>query len=263
MVARTHAQRYANPKRFMSITISRLHIIINMTTTTIYFGEDETDMATYCLDALSLSGAFETSRLLTPNYTVLEIRSASPCHQKIIARIVGDAITCFYKFGVLKTLDSGSLTGSYAHYALIGALLSVDIDDERKSIANKVSKLSEIAPKSLLELRLRNLITSWEGLKTLTEVILKQSVGKDDFYELVSYFIAGDKTMPKVTVTEGESIGIEVDGVPRAIPSLTGNRDLDVLLSVVRERPAHIVIRKKEALSDELLAALRDLGEDQ
>ncbi len=233
-----------------------------MTTTILYLPKNEFRVADYCADSLSGSG-FDVVRHKSLKFDIVETTSSSPCLKKIVARTIGDAITLFYKFEVLKTLDTGALNGSLAHYALIGALLSVDTDDERKQIYNKIKRLNKIAPSSLYKFRLTPLRESWEGLKTLTEVLLKQGSTKDDLYELASYFISGGDIAPKATITSDNPPTVEIDGRKISVPALTGIADVDLLLTVVRERPKSIVISNKEALSPELLYALRGLGESE
>lgn len=233
-----------------------------MTTNVLYLPKDEFNLTDYCADSLAKLG-FDVVRHKSIGFDIVEVSSESPCARKIVARIVGDAITLFYKFEVLKNLDTGALNGSYAHYALVGALLSVDVEDERKQVYGKLKRLSKISPSALFKFRLNALSESWDGLKTLTEVLLKQGSTKDDLYELASYFMSGGDVAPKATITEEEPPAIEINGQKIVIPALTGNNDLDLLLSLMRERPKSIVIRNKEILSDELLYALRSLGESE
>lgn len=232
-----------------------------MTATVLYLRKDDFRVADYCEAVLSATGTADVLRRKSIGFDIVEVRSESAYITREAANAVSDAITTFYKFKVLKNLDTGVLKGSLAHYALVGALLSVDIDDERKQVCNTLRHLTCVAPESLLELRLPSLVESWKGLKTLTEILLKQSREKEDLYELISYFISEGTHSPKLVITEQDPPGIEVDGKSITIPSLTGERETDLLLSVVRARPGNIIIRKKEALSPGLLDAIRGLGE--
>ena len=189
------------------------------------------------------------------HYTrLLPSKEAEP---SFVVGTVAELIVTIYKFRALESLISEYQSQGFEIYALLGALLQVDCDEEIKRIEKLTGYPMEIAPRSLFEFRLKELKEDWEELKALAALLLKQCSSPEDVYRLIPYFINPE---------DGRSI--ELGKGPEAfrpervvIPRYTSDKDADAVIEVVRLRPARVVIKDPESMDERLLNALRALGE--
>lgn len=242
------------------IITSRLHIISCMAVTGIILpssGRAEKEF----VSRLALKEGFEVDEKFHKSFTMLRLSSCSAEHNRLTSFFVAETLTMFYKYRALESVIKGYESDSYDGAAYIGALLSVELEEERKRIYAATEGLDVISVESLIELRLPELKEGWAGLNELGRMLLLQCVGGDDVYSLVPYFITGEPLSPRLTVSGGKRLRLSGGGSEKIIPGLTGDEEKDVVIALMRERPTHIVIRNREEISDKLLRTLRALGE--
>lgn len=174
-----------------------------------------------------------------------------------VTEIVAETVVTLYKFRVLKSLISEYQSKNFEIYALIGALMSVESDDETKRVEKLLGYSEEIAPGSFVEFRAEELKDEWEELKTLASLLIKQCRSPEDIYRLIPYFLSPE-----------EGFGVEVRRGPAAfcpepviVPEYTGDKNVDAVIEIVRRRPRQVVIKEPELLDERLLNTLRALGE--
>ena len=200
--------------------------------------------------------AFETER---HRQYLRVVPEPSASHDDIV-RIAGETVSAFYKFGVLNELNKEYKSKDYELYALIGALMSVERDEERRRVKKAVKGEKEIALKSLVDYRLGALKEGWEGLKELALLLLKQCPSQEDVYALVPYFLNSESENGIEIVSDG-AIKISSAAGVHVVPRLTSDPNANAVIEVVRSCPTNIIVKEKEGLDEGLLNAFRALGE--
>lgn len=176
-------------------------------------------------------------------------------------KIICEAIYSFFKFRILYYRFKDSNLSNYDKFALLGALLSVDKNNDKKIIYSSIVKLKVIALTSLMEFRNSRLLSNWKELGELAYKLTNEIDNKIELYELISYFISGVENQSRVTITDTLPLNIVVDGKIYPPLEYTNDSDINLLLSVISEGPSHVVIKNQDVLSKELLDTFRALGQ--
>ena len=176
-------------------------------------------------------------------------------------KIICEAIYSFYKFRILYYRFKDSNLSNYDKFALLGALLSVDKNNDKKIIYSSIVKLKVIALTSLMEFRNSRLLSNWKELGELAYKLTNEIDNRIELYELISYFISGVENQSRVTITDTLPLNIVVDGKIYPPLEYTNDSDINLLLSVISEGPSHVVIKNQDVLSKELLDTFRALGQ--
>ncbi len=178
----------------------------------------------------------------------------------LIYECISDTIISIFKFGILFNLLLDLNIPMLDKHSLIGALISIDYEKEKLDIRQAIADLKIIAIDSLLQFRLPGLITSWESLARLVKNLISSISTRNELYELISYFINSNGYSPRITITSTDPIKIAIDGNLYSPIQFTNNTEYNILLSVIRLHPSHIVIKNPSLLSIELLATFKTLG---
>ena len=226
----------------------------DLPTPNILLSNRETSQLKFIQSALLSKGAeFNSEKHL--NFT--RITFDSSVDGRVPVEVVAESIVTINKFQVLKSLISEYQSKNFEIYALIGALMSVESDDETKRVEKLLGYSEEIAPGSFVEFRAEELKDDWEELKTLASLLIKQCRSPEDIYRLIPYFLSPE-----------EGFGVEVRRGPAAfcpepviVPEYTGDKNVDAVIEIVRRRPRQVVIKEPELLDERLLNTLRALGE--
>ncbi|MBQ4072392.1 MAG: hypothetical protein IJD50_01540 [Clostridia bacterium] len=176
-------------------------------------------------------------------------------------KIICEAIYSFFKFRILYYRFKDSNLSNYDKFALLGALLSVDKNNDKKIIYSSIVKLKVIALTSLMEFRNPRLLSNWKELGELAYKLTNEIDNRIELYELISYFISGVENQSRVTITDTLPLNIVVDGKIYPPLEYTNDSDINLLLSVISEGPSHVVIKNQDVLSKELLDTFRALGQ--
>lgn len=226
----------------------------DLPTPNILLSNRETSQLKFIQSALLSKGAeFNLEKHL--NFT--RITFDSSVDGRVPVEVVAESIVTINKFQVLKSLISEYQSKNFEIYALIGALMSVEADNEIKRIEKLIGMPEEIAPESFVAFRAEDLKDDWEELKVLASVLIKQCRNPEDIYRLIPYFLSPE-----------DGLGVEVRKGPVAycpekivIPEYTGDKNVDAVIEIVRRRPRQVVIKEPELLDERLLNTLRALGE--
>lgn len=176
-------------------------------------------------------------------------------------KIICEAIYSFFKFRILYYHFKDSNLSNYDKFALLGALLSVDKNNDKKIIYSSIVKLKVIALTSLMEFRNSRLLSNWKELGELAYKLTNEIDNRIELYELISYFISGVENQSRVTITDTLPLNIVIDGKIYPPLEYTNDSDINLLLSVISEGPSHVVIKNQDVLSKELLDTFRALGQ--
>lgn len=174
---------------------------------------------------------------------------------------LSNSICAFVKFRILNTLLKDIKLDIYDKYALLGALLSIDKENDAKTIIKTIFNLKIICIESLLDLRLSHLQANWEQLGELAKSLLMNITTKAELYELITYFISNFDKCTRLVITDGTPPKMVVDGTTILPFFFTTSNDYNLLVSVMRESPTNIVIKNQELLSPKLLETFRALGQ--
>ena len=202
-------------------------------TPSLLIGNGEEGELKYISESLSARGV----EFLTEKHRqFVRIVPIKPVSGEAVFDVIGETVCSFYKFRELEPLSKDYQNTDYEIYALIGALMSVEKEEELRRVRKAVRGEREIALKTLVDFRLEALKEGWSGFLTVDE---------DNGIEVFS------AELIKSMSSENEHV----------VPRLTENADVNAVVEVVRSRPTHVVVKEKERLSEKLLNTLRSLGE--
>ena len=192
-------------------------------------------------------------------YDKIYLEYPDKSHSFILEKL-SDAICAYMKFRCLNWLLKDIKLDVYDKYALLGALLSVDKDNDIKYIFQSIFKLKIICIESLFELRLCPLVDSWERLGLLAKSLVGSIHTKSELYELIAYFMSNYDRCVRLVITDSEPAKIIINGEDIPPYSFTESSDYNLLISVMRESPTNIVIKNQDVLSPKLIETFRALG---
>ncbi len=215
---------------------------------------------TYMVKILRTKFGIEANEKEHKNYVSLSFEVDCE-NEDELKKFIAKAIVIFNKFRLLNIMLKDTKISKYDKYALIGALLGIEKQREDKITFYSLKNLQSISTKCLIDFKLKRLTHDWLSLVELTNTLTTNITSEKDVYELISYFISGMETGPKVIITDTSPPRLAINGeVLDPIP-LTPDEDVNLILSVVSEHPSHIVIKNQELLSPRLLNTLRSLGQ--
>ena len=220
----------------------------------------EKSIKNYILERLSIYPNITIKNSETPSIFCVEITSEMACVRKIIVSIIASSITLFYKYRVLKNSIMVTETVGIEFYALIGALLGVELDDEMRGIEKSLINFTTFDIEGIWNFRINEMIDSWKALASLARKLLENCETEEDVYELTAFLVNLDKSTPPKVRIECEPLEIFVDDVKLKIASLTENANYNLVMNIMRERPLSIIVRDTESLDLEFLDAIRKLG---
>ena len=177
-----------------------------------------------------------------------------------IYEYVSDTILSILKFRILFNLLLDLNIPILDKQSLIGALISIDYEKEKLDLQKAITNIKIIAIDSLLQFRLHSLIRSWESLARIVRNLILSISTREELFELISYFINSNEYSPRITITSTDPVKIAIDGNLYSPIKFTDNTEYNILLSVIRLHPSHIIINNPSLLSTDLLATFKTLG---
>jgi hypothetical protein len=233
-----------------------------MTEVKLTLTKDERAEKDYVLSRLALHSNVKVTVEEFKKFTTICVRAESDTFFSIVKDIISSVILIFYKFRILREGITAIDTNDISHYALLGAFLSFDSDQEAVLIEKGLEPNGSYALKTIYEFRHPNLKESWNNIVTLANKLISQCESQSEIYDLIFFLLAVDEDLaPKVRIeTLSDKLKIFCDNLPIIIPKLTDNEHFNHVIAIVRERPASIVICEPATLNKELLAAIKKLG---
>ncbi|MFA5449604.1 MAG: hypothetical protein WC292_04115 [Clostridia bacterium] len=176
--------------------------------------------------------------------------------------IISSVILVFYKYDYLKENITAIDEYKMEHYALMGALLNFDEEQEKFIVEKGLENRADYSINSIFEFRCSRLKESWKNIALLANRLLSQCDGEEDIYDLVFFLIAIDSELsPRVRISgELDRIILFSNSTEIPLPALSGDISADILIAAIRERPSSIVISDCDIISKELLQAIKKLG---
>lgn len=193
------------------------------------------------------------------NFTNISMTFSSDNKNELLKKL-SEIFYYIWKFRYLETYFKDTNLGKYDIYAFVGALLSVDSENEKRVIRTTIKNIKSIALDSLYYFRLKKLLDAWESLVTVACTLIKNIDTPEDLYELISYFLSNVEQSTRITITDTIPQNIVISGEIYHPIDFTIDENLNLLLSVIMRAPSHVVIKNQEVLSKDLLDTFRALG---
>ena len=235
-----------------------------MTEINITLTKEERAEKEYILDRLKVLSNITVEVTEFKKFVTISINAENQSFFTIVKDIISSVILIFYKFNALSSGITAFDKTNLAHYALLGAFLSFDYDQEVIFVEKGLENSGSYAIKSIYEFRFSGLKDTWNNIINLANKLISQCEGETEIYELIFFLLAVEEDVaPKIrieTLPDG-SHKIFSDNIPVAVPKLTDNDNYNYLLTLVRERPLSIVIAEPSTMNKELLGAIKKLGE--
>ena len=172
--------------------------------------------------------------------------------------ICGILINFFKLRELLKAIPSN---GSRSLYALLGALIGLEQEDETAEIMTKLSSRKVDNVDGFYNFCLNNLRESWQNLAKLSSRLYSQCCSEDDVYALSVFMLGMDESMSATVIVNGEELRWEKNGMKIAVVPFFGEREPDIITTLLSQRPSDVVVINPDATSDGLLSVIRALGE--
>ena len=233
-----------------------------MTEVKITLTKDECAEREYILDRLSLHANLNVAVTEFKKFVTISVKAQSDAFLGTIKDIISSVILTFYKFRALKEGIVPINLNDICHFALLGAFLSFDQDQEALLVEKGLGEGRSFAIKTIYEFRHSNLKESWNNIVALANKLVLQCSTQSEIYELIFFLLAVDEvSAPKIRIeTLNQKHKIFCGDKPLIVPRLTDNDDCNRIMAIVRERPSSIVICEPSTLSANLLSAIKRLG---
>ena len=166
-------------------------------------------------------------------------------------------ILFLYKQNAISAEFSGD--DSLEYYAILGCLLSVEMDAELAEISNMLQGTDAVNLDGFYNFDLTCLRSAWKGIARIASKLYVSCRDEEDKTGLLLYLMdLQEKRGKKVTV---DGSGIIVDGRRFPILEYVSDVDKNVMTNVFSHRPEFIEIDKNYRLSSDTLDFLRTLGD--
>lgn len=177
-----------------------------------------------------------------------------------------DSLICgiilnFYK---LRELMKGLKTDAQgrAFYALLGALIGLEHEEETEKIMELLEGKSVTNVDGFYNFCLNGLRESWENLSKLSAKLYAQCRGEEDVYALSVFMLGMDESVSAtVVINSGEELYWEKNGIKIAVVPYFGERERDMIVTLLSQRPSDVVVVDPSGVSEGLLSVIRSLGE--
>lgn len=194
------------------------------------------------------------------NYKKLIVKTTQQNKEKLYD-LITNTIIIFYKFGVLNTVIRDIKHDIIKRYALLGALISVEIENEKTDIKKSIITIKKIAIDSYRYFHMEHLCKRWLELANLSNQLVDGCTTRNEFYDLLSYFLSSNQYSSKVTITDNKLPKVLINDHLVTPPPLTSEYEHNLLMALLSFHPSHIIIKNQEVLGEDFLKVVRALGQ--
>lgn len=189
--------------------------------------------------------------------TVFKFFATKQVHDGIISGIILN----FYKLREL-TKFLGKNKKDKPYYALLGALLGLEKEEESDSVIKAVSEEEVSNVDGLYNFRLEELRESWINLAKLSAKLYAQCRNDEDVYALSIFMLGMDENISStVVIGSGEELYWEKNGTKIAVIPYFGEKEADLIVTLLSQRPSDVVVVDPTDVPKGVLEVIRALGE--
>ncbi len=227
----------------------------------LYLGTDYQRQIKYIKDKLALLGNFRINSALSKKGAKVIISAEKIDFIKsIIKDIIADLILLFYKYNSFsKCLDISQF--GLAGYALAGAVLSFDKKNEKRLILDSLQDFqNELNVDGFYNFSLDIIRERWDDFAQIVQRLYEECDRENDVFELISFIMSSE-------IGYGSYVKIDYDNNitinNKIIPTVdfTEDKDINLVISILKERPISITIQSPKTVSKEIIKTISSLGD--
>jgi len=183
------------------------------------------------------------------------------CETEVKNRILCALICNFYKLKeLMRFFDSAPKNG--ALYALIGALIGLDGEEDVKKVLKAVSSSDFVNVDGFYNFRMPELKDCWRGIGELAHRLYVQCKNTDEVYSLCIFMLGmGDNLGETIVISPSNKLYAEASRTDIAVVPYFGEEETDLIVTLLSNRPSNVVVADPSRVSDNLLSVIRALGE--
>jgi hypothetical protein len=227
----------------------------------IYLGKDYQRQVKYIKDKLKLIGDFRINVASGKNGAKVIISAENIDFVKsIIKETISDLILLFYKYNAFADCISAAQFGLAGH-ALLGAILSFDRKNERRLIMDNLDDFqNEINVDGFFNFNLDLIRERWADFSEIVSRLYEECEEESDVFELISFIMSSE-------IGYGAYIKIDYDNNitinDKITPTVefTADKDINMVISILKERPISITIQSPKTVSKEIIHTISSLGD--
>ncbi len=209
-----------------------------------------------------LIGVFEQSNI---NY-IFNTEAGRASFKFLASDEVRNSIICGIILNFYKLREITKVLGTHAcgkaFYAFIGALLGLEQEDETDNIMELLGECEVANVDGFYNFRLDGLRESWENLAKLSAKLYSQCKNEEDIYALSIFMLGMDENISAtVVVNQCEELYWEKNGTKIAVVPYFGDREIDVIMTLLSQRPSDVIVMDPTCVSQGLMTVIRALGE--
>lgn len=175
--------------------------------------------------------------------------------------VISGIILNFYKLRELTKILR-SQQPDRAYYALLGSLLGLEHEEEAANIMCSLEGKNVVNVDGFYNFCLNGLRENWENLAKLSAKLYAQCRGEEDVYALSVFMLGMDESVSAtVVINRSEELYWEKNGTRIAVVPYFGEREQDVIVTLLSQRPSDVVVVDPGSVSSGILSVIRALGE--
>ncbi len=227
----------------------------------LYLGKEYQRQIKYIKDKLALLGNFRIN-VVTGKKEAKVIISAENVDfvKSIIKDTIADLILLFYKYdSFAECINIGGY--GLAGYALLGAVLSFDRKNEKRLIVDCLEDFqNELNIEGFYNFSLDIIRERWNDFAQIVQRLFEECDNENDVFELISFIMSSEIGYGSYIKIDFDN-NITINNKILPIVEFTKDKDINLVISVLKERPISITIQSPKNISSEIIATISKLGD--
>lgn len=177
--------------------------------------------------------------------------------------IIAETILYFYKFKELHRELKKCPLQNMCYYAFIGALLSIDFEEEKAQIKEEIERTGMVVSiDGFYNFCSYSMHDNWKSLAQLSYKLYNQCRCDEDAYELTSFMLGVDGEGEAVIVIDNNA-SIKLIKNKRIIPivEMFEKEEFNIIATVLSHRPTNIIVVNPDKIEQSLMKAIHSLGD--
>ena len=177
--------------------------------------------------------------------------------------LISEVIIIFYKFKELYIELSKCSMKNLCFYAYIGALISIDFEQEKEVLIDLLCEKKDIINiDGFYNFCLNDMRKNWENLAHLAYKLYNQCRCDEDAFELTSFMLGVDGEGDEVIVIDNKD-KIKLSKNKKNIPliNLFECEECNIIATLLCHHPTNIVVVNPEKMKPSLMKAIHSLGD--
>lgn len=183
------------------------------------------------------------------------------CDKETKNRILCALICSFYKFNEIMRVFGDKETDA-AFYALIGALIGLDSEEDVDKVSSAIVKYDFINVDGFYNFCIPEIKEAWRGLAELAKRLYVQCKSTDEVYALCIFMLGmGDNEGETIVITPRKELYWEYNKTDISVIPYFGEKEADLIVTLLSNHPSNVVVSDPSSVSGKLISVIKALGE--